>query len=80
MKHGTEMYRINVGAVEFPVAVGDHVGIVAVGVWDAEVNGNLIWSMLTRNVDGIPLSYTVSAGDEARFVGGELKFGLGVES
>lgn len=77
---GSAMYRINAGAaIEFPVATGDQIGIVAVGIFDAAVGGNLIWSMLTRNGDGIPIRYDVTTGDQARFVAGELKFGIGSE-
>ena len=74
---GPRMYRVNTGAIEWPVAAADWVGLVAVGIFDAEVGGNLIWSQPLRNGDGVPLSFTVPAGDQIRFVDGELQWGIG---
>lgn len=74
---GEVMYRTNVGAIEFAAAVADWSGLIGVGVWDAAVAGNILYSARLRDVADVLKSFSISIGDQFRFIEGDLKIGIG---
>ena len=70
------IYRVNTGAIEFAALTADLANIVAWGIWDAAVAGNLLAFGPLLDVAGTEINKTFTSGNQPRFVDGELKVGL----
>lgn len=65
--------RRNNGAIEWPASVGGAKGLVAWGLFDAAIGGNLLAWGPFQDGNGDAAPFALDAGDQARVIDGDLR-------
>jgi hypothetical protein len=63
----------NNGAIEWPAAAEGVKDLVAWGLFDAEVGGNLLAWGLFVDGNGVPAPFSIDSGDQARIIDQDLR-------